>query len=285
VARAIVLNTAFKSSLTGGTFADTLAAGTSDSLAVANFPTGGARVLEAWGIDSASVAELSWVFTRPESTHDQQRGLRMSIPALVPGGAGAVASHMVLSGYSTIDLYPSDVCRVDVSGTAADAVVFSWVTLYDNLPGAAGVFENAQTISNLQKSIVGIRVSAVASGTKGQYGATRAFNTDDDRLHANTWYAILGATVQTQVTTISLLGPDWGGQRVGLPAGALDTNSGSFFLDQSWKWQQLACIPCFNSNNRANIFVSVADSAASTSPQIDFILYELKSPPPSANAL
>jgi hypothetical protein len=277
--RAIVLNTAFKTSLTGGTFADTLAAATSDSLAVANYNTGTAKVLEAWAIDSASVAELSWVFTRPESTHDQQRGVRFSVAAIVPGGAGTVGAHQLLSGYTTIDLYKSDVCRIDVSGTAADAVVMSWVTLYDDLPGASGVFASANTVSAMQKSMVGIRVSAVASATKGQYGATRAFNTDDDRLHANTWYAILGATVQTQVTTISLLGPDWGGQRVGLPAGSPQDDSASWFLDQSWKWSQLPCIPCFNSNNRGNIFVAVADNAANTSPQIDFLLYELTGQP------
>jgi hypothetical protein len=276
--RAIVLNSAFKSSLTGGTFADTLAAGTSDSLAVANYGNGGAKILEAWGIDSASVAELSWVYTRPESTHDQQRGVRVSIPALVPGGAGNVAAHMLLGGLVTFDLYKSDTGAMTVSGTAADAVLVSWVTLYDDLPGVSGAFITWSQAQAMQKSMVGIRVSAVASATKGVYGATRAFNTDDDRLHGNTWYAILGATVQTQVTTVSLIGPDWGGQRIGLPAGAPQADSSSFFVDQATKWN-LPLIPCFNSNNKANIFVSVADSAASTSPQIDFLLYELNGSP------
>src|SRR5215813_5620437 len=276
--RAVVLNSASKSSATGGTFADTLTANTNDSLAVANYGTGGAKVLEAWAIDSASVAEFSWVFTRPESTHDQQRGFRFNIPALVPGGAGNVAAHTVLSGYGTIDLYKSDVSSITCTSTAADALLMSWVTLYDDLPGAAGVFISQQQCQNLQKSAVGINSLAVGSGTKGAYGATRAFNADDDRLHANTWYALLGATVRTQVTTISLLGPDWGGQRIGLPAGALDTNSGSWFLDQAWKWN-LPIIPCFNSNNRANIFVAVADSGTSVTPNIDFELYELTGTP------
>ena len=56
-----------------------------DSLAVANYGSGGARILEAWAIDNASVLELSWVFTRPESTHDQQRGTqRRRFHARVP---------------------------------------------------------------------------------------------------------------------------------------------------------------------------------------------------------
>ena len=130
----------------------------------------------------------------------------------------------------------------------------------------------------MHKSTLGIRVDAVASGTPGAYGATRAFNTDDDRLHANTWYAILGVTVQTPVTTVSLIGPDWGGQRIGLPAGAAFLGSDTWFLDQSIKWGK-ALIPCFNSNNKGNVLVQVADGEASTSPKIDFRLYELTSQP------
>src|SRR5262249_30618277 len=276
--RAIVLNSASKSSTTAGTFADTLTANTSDSLATANYGTGSAKELEAWAIDSTPAAEFSWVFTRPESAHHHQRAIRFPIPARVRGGAGNGAAQTVLSGYGTIDVYKSDVSSITCTSTAADALLMSWVTLYDDLPGAAGVFISQQQCQNLQKSAVGINSLAVGSGTKGAYGASRAFNADDDRLHANTWYALLGATVRTQVTTISLLRPELGGQRIGLPAGALDTNSGTWFLDQAWKWN-LPIIPCFNSNNRANIFVAVADSGPSVQPNIDFILYELNGTP------
>src|SRR5882672_3162315 len=100
---AVVLNTASKANTTGGTFADTLAANSGDSLAVANYggdpSTSAARILEMWAIDSDSVAEVQIIFTRPLSTHDQLHGLRFMIPALVPGGAAAVAGHDLLPGY------------------------------------------------------------------------------------------------------------------------------------------------------------------------------------------
>src|SRR5438552_6908266 len=86
-----ILTTASKASLTGGAFADALSAASGDSLAVANFNTGGARVLEAWAIDNASVLEISWVFTRPESTHDQQRGIRRMIPVTLKGASQPAA--------------------------------------------------------------------------------------------------------------------------------------------------------------------------------------------------
>jgi|SRR5882724_2857068 len=276
--KAFVLSSASKANTTGGTFADSLAANAGDSLSVANFNTGGAKIVEMWGIDSDSVAELEVIYTRPESTHDQQHGVRFNIPALLPGGAAAVAAHNLLSGYGTIDLYKSDIPAFTVTTTAADDVLVSWVTKYDDLPGVQGVFSTPAQVSALQKSIVGIQCNAVASATPGAYGAQRAFNADDDRLHANTWYAILGYTLSTAITTVSLLGPDWGGQRVGGPAGVLNLDNSTWFWDQSLKWAD-ALIPCFNSNNKGNVLVQIADGEASTAPKLDFLLYELNSQP------
>lgn len=276
--RAVVLTTTSKANLTGGTFADTLTANANDAVAVANFDSGGARILEAWAIDSDSVAELQVIYTRPESTHDQAHGFRAMIPALTPGGAAAIGAHSMLPGLVTIDLFKSDSPTIQVSGTAADDVIYSWITEYDDLPGVSAVMANWAQIQALQLSAVGIRCDAVASATPGAYGASRAINADDDRLHANTWYAILGASVQTQVTTIGITGPDWGGQRIGLPSGALDLRSNTWFVDQAIKWNK-PLIPCFNSNNKGNILTVIADAEANTSPKVDWFLYELTAKP------
>jgi hypothetical protein len=287
--RAFILNSASKAGTTGGVFADTLVANTGDSLSVVNFQNGGARITEAWGIDTTSVAEFSYVYTRPLATHDQQRGVRFNVPALLPGGAGNVAAHNLLSGYGLIDVYPSDTLTITATSTAADNLLTSWVTWYDDAPGIQGVFISPAQATNLQLSAVGIACNAVASATRGAYGATRAFNADDPRLHANTWYALLGWTVQTACTSITLLGPDWGGQRIGGPAGVLGLDNATWFWDQSFKWggyfgspaTGAPLIPCFNSNNAGAINVQIADGQASTSPKIDFLLYELTQPPVS----
>lgn len=275
---AVVLTTCSKAGTTGGTFADTLVANTGDSLAVANFNNGGASILEAWGMDSTSVAEIQMIYTRPESTHDQQHGVRWQVQSLFPGGAGKPAAQEFLPGLLTVDLYKSDVPLVQATTTASDNILMSFITRYDDLPGASAVMATWSQVSGMQKSLTGINVNAVASATVGAYGAQRAFNADDDRLHANTWYAILGYTTQTPVTTISLIGPDWGGQRIGGPGSAVAFRTASWFVDQSLKWN-LPLIPCFNSNNKANILVQIADDIASTSPKIDFQLYELTGNP------
>ena len=276
--RALVLTTASKASTTGGTFADTLTANSNDSLSVANFNTGQANVLEAWGNDATSVMEISWVFTRPQSTHDQSRGLRIQNASLLAGQAAKVGAQEYLPGNVGFQVYKSDTCSLTVTSTASDQVMFSYNILYDDLPGASAVFITPQQADNMQNSIVGINVAAQTSATRGAYGASRAFNADDARLHANTWYAIIGYTLQTPICTVSLIGPDWGGQRIGGPGDPLTFRTASWFMDQSQKWNK-PLIPCFNSNNVGNVLVALADVAAQSTPALDFILYELNGVP------
>jgi hypothetical protein len=276
--RALVLTTASKASTTGGTFADTLTANAGDSLAVANFNDGQANLLEFWGNDSTSVMEVQMIYTRPQSTHDQSHGLRVQNASLLAAQAAKVGAQEYLPGKVGFQLYKSDTATIQVTSTASDNCAVSFNILYDDLPGAAGVFISPAQADQLQNSIVGINVAAVTSATRGAYGASRAFNADDARLHANTWYCIVGYTLQTPVMTVSLIGPDWGGQRIGGPGDPLTFRTGSWFIDQSDRWGK-PLIPCFNSNNVGNVLVQLADVAASATPQLDFILYELTGNP------
>ena len=276
--RALVLTTASKANTTGGTFADTLTANAQDSLAVANFNDGQANLLEFWGNDSTSVMEVQMIYTRPQSTHDQSHGLRVQNASLLAGQAAKVGAQEYLPGKVGFQLYKSDTAVIQVTSTAADNCAVSYNILYDDLPGAAGVFISPAQADQLQNSIVGINVAAVTSATRGAYGASRAFNADDARLHANTWYCICGYTLQTPVMTVSLIGPDWGGQRIGGPGDPLTFRTGSWFFDQSDRWGK-PLVPCFNSNNVGNVLVALADVAASATPQLDFILYELNGTP------
>lgn len=276
--RALVLTSASKASTTGGTFADSLTANSGDSLSVANFNTGEANLLEMWGNDSTSVMEGQLIYSRPQSTHDQSHGFRFQNASLLAGSAAKVGAQEYLPGYVGCQLYKSDSATIQVTTTASDNAMVSYTILYDDLPGASAVFISPQQASNLQNSIVGINVAAQTSSTRGAYGSSRAFNADDARLHANTWYAIVGYTLQTPICTISLIGPDWGGQRIGGPGDPLTFRTGSWFMDQSVKWNK-PLIPCFNSNNVGNVLVALADVAAQSTPGLDFTLYELTGPP------
>ena len=275
---AIVLNTASKANTTGGTFADTLSANSGDSLSIANFNNGRARIFKMWGIDSDSIAELALTDTRSDSIHDPQYGVRTNIPALIPGGAASVGSHMLLQGPTDIEVYSGDTLTMTVTSTAADDVLVSWLTKYDALPGASGNFATWEQVHAMKTTTIGVRCAPVASGTPGAYGTGRAINADDSRWTGGKWYAILGWTVQTVCTTIAFQGTAWSNFKVGGPSGALTLDTTNYFVDL-YRETGIPCIPCFNGFDASNVLLYAADGEASTSPKVDVWAYELASNP------
>src|SRR5438309_5130158 len=179
---ALVLTTASKANTTGGTFADTLAANAGDSLAVSNFVNQGARIVKMWGIDSDAVAELALTATRWDSTHDPQYGVRLNMPALIPGGAAVVGSHDLIDPPSAIPVFAGDTLTFTVTTTAADDVIVTYLTEYDDLPGSFGQFITWEQAQALRETTIGLRCARVASGTPGAYGTPRALYADDPRL-------------------------------------------------------------------------------------------------------
>jgi len=276
---AILLQTASKANLTGGALADTLTAnGLGNSLSIANYFNGGARVLYAWGIDSDSVCELFWTNTRIESIHDQSLGLRYNIAALTPGGAGTVGAHMLIQPPYELPVYAGDPQTLTLTGTAGDDVVVSFLLEYDDLPGTKGRFASWAQIQNMISTRINLRVAPVASGTIGAYGAARALNADDTRLSGARYYAICGATLQTQVTTIGIQAQAWGNNLIGFPAGVSNLDTTMWFVNLSRDLNQ-PLIPIINGFDAANVFVYCADAEASTSPKVDLVMYELSGNP------
>jgi len=278
VPHALVLTTASKAGTSGGTFADTLTANSGDSLAVSNFVNGGARVVKAWGIDSDSVAELAWTNSRFDSVHDPQYGVRFNIPALIPGGAAVVGSHDLLDAPSSLPMYPGDTNVLTVTTTASDDVIVTYLTEYDDLPGTFGQFASWETVQALRETTIGLRCAPVASGTPGLYGTARALNADDTRLTGGKYYAVLGWSLQTVCTTLTLKGPSTGNNRVGLPGGVLTLDSMMGFVDLSKQFGK-PLIPILNGYDAASYFLEAADGEASTSPKVDLFMYQLSSNP------
>ncbi len=280
--RAVILNTASAAGITGGTFNTPLVANSGDALIVPTFSDGGARVLEAWAGDSDSVMEIQVIYSRQSSTHDQAIGFRQNVPAAAFGGAATNGAFPVLDGFADIEVFSADTPQINVSATTSDDCAYSWVTEYDNLAGGTTNFIGMDYWKQHRKSTLGLRCAPVANtSTPGLYGTARGLTADDaNRLHAGAWYAIAGFTVQTQVFTIALSGADWGGYRLGAPAGSVYLRSNTWFIDQSAKWGK-NMIPCFQGLNGPGINVFCVDLETSTSPKVDFLLYELDGPPPS----
>jgi hypothetical protein len=275
---AIILNTASKASTTGGTFADTLTANSGDSLSIPLTGDNANYIFKMWGSDSAHIAEVAVTDSRTDSIHDPQFGVRSNLAALVPGGAGNVGSHTMLSGPANIQVYPGDALTMTVTSTAADAVLVSWLTKYNDLPGVSGQFARWEQIQALRDTVIGVRVAPVASATAGLYGTARAINADDARWTGGKYYAILGWTCQTICTTIAFSGQAWGNNKIGGPSGALTLDTTNYFVNL-YNETGIPCIPVFNGFDAGNVFAFAADDTANASPKVDIFAYELSGNP------
>jgi hypothetical protein len=262
----------FKQNITGGGSFESLAAGTGDSLSVPNFAPGSdAKLLEVWAGNSANACEFD---IRSPDFHDNTRGIRMAY-MFNPTLSGADGDPQLIFPPRLVQpLYASDVLTVEVNGTATNNVALDYFAYYENLPGAdqrlMGWDEvRARTVDN-----IGIRVS-VTAGATGDYGANRTLNQDDDRLKANTDYAILGATSQLPCGLLAFTAPETSGRRVGLPLHWSEDIGGDWFVWLSEKYG-LECIPVVNSNNKGNVIFQAADAATNVACAATIIMAELR---------
>jgi hypothetical protein len=257
----------FKNALAGGGF-EALAPGAGDSLAVPNFQAGTrAWIMEAWGSDSVSVADFG---IRSPSFHDNTRGIRMAYSIKPAAGD----PQMLLPALVRQQLYASDVMAAEVSATAVDKAGLDILSYFENLPGADQRLISWAEADSRSVDMVGIFVGPTA-GAAGDWGATRALNADDDRLNANTDYAILGAVSQVRALSLAITAPETSGRKITLPLTPYSALSAGWFVDLSNKYG-LPLIPVINSNNKGNIQIQVADPNGATAPHVTLILMELR---------
>lgn len=264
--QALIVTRTFKIAITGGAF-EALAAGTGDALAVPNFSPGSRGwLVETWGADSVGVCDFD---VRSPAFHDNTRGIRMAYQPMPAAGK----PQMLMPYFARQPLYPSDVLTAEVSGTAADRVALNLLTYYEDLPGSSQRLLSWAEVENRTQDMVGVFVNPTA-GAGGDYGATRALNADDDRLKANTDYAILGALSQVSCDLLAFTAPETSGRRIGLPLLTQERDVGGFFVDLSQKYG-LPLIPVVNSNNKGNVLFQAADAAGATVPHVTLIMAEL----------
>ena len=259
---------AFKQNITGGAF-EALAAGTGDSLVVPAFePGSSAYILEAWGATSAAAADFD---IRSPSLADNIRGLRLAYQP--KPAAGNVQDF--LHGPVRQPLYKTDTLIAEVNGTATNNVGLNFLAYYENLSGADQKLVSFAEIEPRIVNTVGIFVNPTA-GAAGDWGATRAINTDDDRLQADTEYAWLGAVSQVACESLALTGPETSNRKIGMPLLVDAWASAQWFARLSDAYK-LPMIPIFNSNNKGQIMAQAADCNGATVPHVTLIFAELAS--------
>ena len=262
----------YNGNLTGSTTFDALTAGTGDTFTVRSFVDGSNAYLEdVWMADDDSIFQLS---IKSPRLHDNVYGIRMAGTNLSVAVEQVFLPSVMLPGHVIQRLNSTDVLSVTANGTAADIVCAAFNIRYDNLGGIASRLFRWEQVQGHIRNMVGILTAPVPSSTAGNWGANYLLNAGDNRLKANTDYAVLGYTSSRSVVAIAMTGIDTGNLAVGGPGGTDATVTGDFFVQNSLKYGRPG-IPVINSNNAGGINVQIADILTSGTPNVTWIMGEL----------
>jgi hypothetical protein len=255
-----------------GTVASTLAAGvmaTGDSATIRNFPqTATCELLSAFYDDVTT--PLAWRVRSP-LLHDNVRGIQF--------GPGAAAPYALFPPPVNQLLRPQDTLTFELSTAASTGKALGALMLYySDLPGAAARLYDPGTLDPLIVNIKPVTVAVGSGANTAGIWFDSVITTTENLLHANTDYAVLGATLDVAVAVIAVKGIDTGNMRVPVPGGVNNPFSTwwLWFLSQQTGYP---CIPVINAANAGSTFVSIISSAATAAAStLTLYLAELRNP-------
>jgi hypothetical protein len=166
------------------------------------------------------------------------------------------------------------VLSVQANGTAADDVNVTLLIYYQDIPGISARLATANYVKSDMKNLVGINCSITPGD--GNYGTSVALNATDNRLHANTDYAVLGYTSTLAFASLAIQGVDTGNLRVGGPVLGIPEHDAMMFYDYASAYDA-ALIPIINSNNAGSTTLIAAGTDVGAV-VVDVMLAELKTP-------
>ena len=183
------------------------------------------------------------------SAHDTTRGYRAGVPIGI--------NPFLLPLGVDMDVQPQELMSVTIAGsnTAGDVEQMSMLLKYDNLPGVSQRLLTAAEVMSKTDKLTTIETS-VAS-TASNYSAGVLITNGSDLLRANRDYAVLGMSSRTAVHAMTLLGPDTGNVKLGMPGVLRQELAANWFMLQSRAYGE-AMVPVINSGNKASTFVGVS---------------------------
>jgi hypothetical protein len=243
-----------------------------DSATFYNVPQGTKmQVAEIWGTDNLHACEFSVTATR---WHDQTYGIRGQVTS---GAATAPINRAQCLSPIGVDqpIFPSDVLTVQVNGTASDDVILTLLVYYPELPGISARLATYDYVKSHTKNLVGINCNLTPGD--GVPGTAVALNASDNRLHANTDYALLGWSSTLAFGSLTVQGIDTGNLRVGGPVLGDPGHDNNMFVDYSRAYGGAALIPVINSNNAGSTnLMGVGTDVGAVG--LDVLLAELDGP-------
>jgi hypothetical protein len=202
--------------------------------------------------------------------YSQSNGvLQITSPALGHGNVGlrfrdSFQSIDSLFGFGQFQsMKAQDNLTIQQSGSTVAGNIdnFAMTFLYDDLKGISATLIDVDTLRLLGSTQTTIEVS-ITAGTNGSWsGATSVTGANATQaLVANTSYAILGITSDTDVCAIGVKGADTGNLRIAVPGNLNNKHyTGGYFLRLSQMYG-FPLIPVFNSANGPGTMVDVLNN-------------------------
>jgi hypothetical protein len=188
---------------------------------------------------------------RSPKMHDNVQGLRFR----------AIVSEVqpLLPHYFRQPLYAQDVLILELSGSAVagDIETASFLTFYEDLPGADARFMSPADIYNRMVNLLTVETSHVA-GAAGGYTGEVALNSSFDLLKANVDYALLGYQVNTETATLRMRGPDTANLGVGGPGDDTDKHMTRHWFEVLSERYQMPMCPVINAANKGATLCDIA---------------------------
>jgi hypothetical protein len=240
-----------------------LTPGTGDTFAVRSFPSESRAYIEGiW----AQGATAGVVRVRSPRLHDNVQGIRFRTVAAV--------TRDFFGDQDAQPLYPQDVLIFEGSGGGAETDCFALWMYYNDLPGTDARLAQWAAIQPRIRNILTQEIAVAGPVTAGDWSAGNALNATFDLLKANVDYAVLGYQTDTACLAVGFRGPDTGNLRIGGPGTTESIETRDWFVSGS-REGGLAYIPVINAANKGATLVSVANSTAAGTFNVDLILAEL----------
>jgi hypothetical protein len=214
------------------------------------------------GNASTATTEVSIRITSP-MLHDDVRGIQIE-----PGEA---PTQYLLPREVGQQLYSQDTLAVavnDANTTVADSVVLSMY--YSNLTGQSARLHSWGDIAGNVKNIKPLEVD-VSAGTLGSWQDT-VITSDENLLHANQDYAVLGILTDTDGCSMGVMGSETGNFRVTAPMITRTIDTSDYFVMFGDR-MGTPHIPVFNSANKDSFYVTTTGNSAAA--RVQLILAEL----------
>jgi hypothetical protein len=241
-----------------------LTANTGNSFAVRALNSGRAFLEGIW----TQQATAGVVRVRSAKMHDAVQGIR------IRSAAGVIRS--LIGPQPETPLYSTDTLTFELSGGAAEVDAAALQIFYEDLAGGDANLALWEQISPRIANVLTAEVAVTGPTTSGDWSAGNAINSTFDVLKADTKYALLGYSVDTESLAVGIQGPDTANYRLGGPGMIEPLEARDYFIRQSIG-QGRPHILVFNSNNKGGTLVSVCKVGAGGTVNVSLQLAELTS--------